>query len=69
MRTVQKHEARIALLAQARPRFHRPRSVPYALQERVNQQQDCMQREGVTRPVKKSGWATSVVVIQKGTVL
>ena len=32
--TVQGHEARIALTAEARPRFHRPRPVPYALQEK-----------------------------------
>ena len=51
MCTVQGHEARIALTAEARPRFHRPRPVPYALQENVNQEVDGMQREGVIRPV------------------
>ena len=64
--TVQGHEARITLTAEANPRFHRPRPVPYALQEKVNQELDRMQGEGVIRPVEKSDWATPVVVIRKG---
>ena len=64
--TVQGHEARITLTAKAKPRFHRPRPVPHALQEKVNQKLHGMQREGVIRPVEKSGWATPVVVIRKG---
>ena len=62
--TVQGHEARITLTAEANPRFHRPRPVLYALQEKVNQELDRMQREGVIRPVEKSDWATPVVVIR-----
>ena len=64
--TVQGHEARITLTAEANPRFHRSRPVPYALQEKVNQELDRMQCEGVIRPVEKSDWATPVVVIRKG---
>ena len=64
--TVQGHEARITLIAEANPRFYRPRPVPYALQEEVNQELDSMQREGVIRSVEKSDWATPVVVIRKG---
>ena len=45
--TVQGHEAKITLIAEANPRFHRSRPVPYALQEKVNQELDRMQREGV----------------------
>ncbi len=40
--------------------------MPYALQEKVNQELDRMQREEVIRPVEKSDWATPVVVIRKG---
>ena len=67
---VQEHEARIELTAEARPRFHRPRPVPYALQEKINQELDRMQRKGVIRPAEKSDWTTPVIVIQKrdGTV-
>ena len=63
MGTVQGREARITLTAEARPRNHRPRPVPYALQEKVNQELDCMQREGVIRQVQTNDWATPVVVI------
>ena len=63
---MQGHEARLALTTEARQRFHSPRPVPYALQKKVNQELDRMQREGVIRPVEKSDRATPVVVIRKG---
>ena len=66
MGTVQGHETRTAPTAEATLRFHRPQPVPYALQEKINQELDRMQREGVIRPVEKSDWATPVVVIRKG---
>ena len=58
-----KHEARTAPTAQAIQKFHRARPVPYALQEKVNQELDRMLRERVIRPVEKRDWATPVVVI------
>ena len=38
----------------------------YALQEKINQELDRIQLEGVIRPVEKSDWATPVVVIRQG---
>ena len=52
--TVQGHETRIALTAEARPRFHSPRPMSYALQENVNQELDRMQLKGEIQPVGKS---------------
>ena len=47
------------------PRFHRPRSVPFALRETVGQELDRMEKEGVLERVSHSQWAAPIVPVPK----
>ena len=46
------YEANITLTPEARPRIHRPRPVPYALQAKVETELERLQKEGILRPVR-----------------
>ncbi|XP_026054203.1 uncharacterized protein K02A2.6-like [Carassius auratus] len=49
----------------ATPRFFRPRSVPYALQTKVEEEINRLLRDKIISPVKYSEWAAPVVPILK----
>ena len=49
----------------AKPRFHRPRSVPFALKKAVEEELDRMERAGVIEKVDHSEWAAPIVVVSK----
>ena len=49
-----------------RPRFFKPRSVPFALRERVEAELDRLQKAGVIQPVQFSDWAAPIVPVVKG---
>ena len=49
----------------ALPRFHRPRSVPYALKSVVEEELDRLLRVGVLETVEHSDWAAPIVVVPK----
>ena len=66
MGTLKGYEAKITLSAEAQPRFHRPRAVPYALQEKVEKELERLQQERVLQPVESSEWAAPIVVVRKG---
>ncbi|XP_056136247.1 uncharacterized protein K02A2.6-like [Lampris incognitus] len=63
-------KATIHVNADAVPRFFRPRSVPYAIRAKVDEEIDRLIKEGIITPVKYSDWAGPVVPILKpgGTV-
>ena len=50
----------------ATPRFFRPRSVPYALCGRVEQELERLEKTGIIEAIKFSDWATPVVPLVKG---
>ena len=58
-------KAHLELKAEAVPRFHRARQVPYALQSRVAETLDRMEREGQLEKVSSSDWSTPIVPIVK----
>ena len=47
------------------PRFCKPRTVPYALRGRVEQELDCLERDGIIQPVEFSEWAAPIVPVVK----
>jgi hypothetical protein len=50
---------------QAKPKFYRPRTVPYMLREKVEAELDRLQEQGVISPVKTSQWAAPIVPVLK----
>ena len=58
-------EATIVVPTDAQPRFFKPRPLPYALKEKVEQELECLQKEGVITPVQFSDWAAPIVPVIK----
>ena len=52
------------------PKFCKARTVPYMLRDKVNQELDRLQNEGIISPVTSSSWAAAIVPVLKpnGTV-
>ena len=48
-----------------RPKFFKPRSVPYALWEPIAEELDRLEREGIIDKVTHSEWATPLVAVPK----
>ena len=63
--TLQGYQAKITLSSDAKPRFHRPRQVPYALKQKVEEELNRLQKEGIIQPVENSKWAAPVVIARK----
>ena len=57
--------AKIHVDSEAQPRFCRPRTVPYALREKVDKEIECIEKEGVIEPVQFSDWAAPIVPVEK----
>ena len=60
------YQANIMLNTDAKPKFHRPRPIPYALHSKVDAELERMRKEGILKPVDKSEWAAPIVVVRKG---
>ena len=58
-------KAKIYVDPTAKPKFHRARSVPYALREMVDQELQRLQQEGTCEPVEMSEWAAPIVTVLK----
>ena len=63
--TITPFKAQLAVSPSAVPRFHRPRSVPYALRPLVELELDRLVRTGVLKPVNYSNWAAPIVTVPK----
>ena len=50
----------------AKPLFHKPRPVPYALREQVSQDLDKLESLGIITKIESSEWAAPLVVVPKG---
>ncbi|XP_038060784.1 uncharacterized protein K02A2.6-like [Patiria miniata] len=59
------YTAHIRLKQDAQPVYYRPRPVPYALKQQVEEELDKLERNGVLVKTDQSDWATPVVVVPK----
>ena len=57
--------AKIYVESTAVPRFHKVRSVPFALREKVEKELECLQQQGIIEPVQFSDWAMPILPIVK----
>ena len=62
--------AKIHVDPSAQPRFCKPRTVPYALKGRIEQELERLERAGVIEPVQFADWAAPIVPVVKtdGTI-
>ena len=60
-------DAKVALQANeaAKPKFLKPRTVPYLLREKVEKQLSKMEQQGIISPVQHSQWAAPIVPVPK----
>nr|XP_042905471.1 uncharacterized protein K02A2.6-like [Parasteatoda tepidariorum] len=60
----------LKLIPDAKPIFIKPRTVPYALKSKVEQELDKLEAEGVIEKIDVSEWGTPLVVVPKhdGTI-
>ena len=62
--------AKLAVDPEASPKFCKPRPIPFAMREKVDEELARLERIGVLEKVTHSNWATPIVVVPKqdGTV-
>ena len=58
--------AKIYVDKDAQPRFHKPRTVPFAIRPKVEDELQRLQELGVIRPIKFADWAAPIVPVLKG---
>ena len=63
--TIKGITAKLHINPDARPRFFRPCSVPYALRTRVDRALEKLQAEGIIEPVEFAEWAAPIVPVVK----
>ena len=59
------YKAKLTLKEGAKPRYWRPRPVPFALKDVIEKELDSLQSAGIIEPVVYSEWATPIVLIPK----
>jgi len=62
---MQGFEAQLNLKPDARPKFCRPRSVPFAIKGAIDQELDRMESSGILVKVSSSDWAAPIVPVPK----
>ena len=63
--TMKRIKAHLTLKPEATPRFHRPRSVPFAIKDKVGKELDRLEEAGVLQRVDHSEWAAPIVPVPK----
>ena len=63
--TITPFQAKLSVSQEAASKFFKPRSVPFALRDKVESELDCLCHEGVLEKVPYSEWAASVVAVPK----
>ena len=63
--TIKGFEAKLHIPKEAHPKFFKPRTVPFALREAVEEELARLEQEGVIKRVKSSDWAAPIVCVPK----
>ena len=63
--TITPYQAKLSVTKEAKPKFFKPRSVPFALREHVNNELDRLENEGVIEKTTYSEWAAPIVAVPK----
>jgi hypothetical protein len=63
--TIKDFKADIQVQPDAKPRFHKPRNLPYALRDKVAAELDALEARGVMSKINRSDWAAPLVVVPK----
>ena len=63
--TIMPYKAKLIVAPSPVPKFHRPRSVPFALKTTVEEELDRLESQGVLEKVNVSDWAAPIVVVPK----
>ena len=63
--TIRPFLAKLAVLKDARPKFHRARPIPFALKSRVEEALDRLEADDVLEKVSHSEWAAPIVAVPK----
>ena len=64
--TMKKFKAHLRVKDDAKPVFHRPRAVPYAIKEIIEKELERLENEGIIEKVEHSEWAAPIVPVPKG---
>ena len=63
--TITPFQAKLNMAPNTKPKFIKPRTVPFALKERVESELDRLERDGVLEKVPYSEWAAPIVTVPK----
>ena len=63
--TTKGFKADIKLQDSAKPVFSKAQPVPYALRQKVEEELDCLESQGVIKKVERSDWALPIVCVPK----
>ncbi len=63
--TITPYQAKLSVTKDAKPKFFKPRSVPFALHERVENELDRLENNGVLEKTTYSEWAAPIVAVPK----
>ena len=63
--TVKNYQVKLSVDPKARPKFCKPRSVPYALKEAIENDLDRLEQLGVITKVNYSEWAAPIDAVPK----
>ena len=63
--TIKPFSAKLHVNPQDKTKFYKTRTVPYALKSAIDDELDCLEREGILEEVTHSEWATPIVAVPK----
>ena len=63
--TITPFQAKLSVTKDAKPKFFKPRSIPFALRERVESELDRLESDGVIERTTYSEWAAPIVAVPK----